>query len=70
MVYAKFGGQTECIMGNWKIENRAHKTKISEAISTLISLWLELSSEKSVYKYLGQHKPNRAVYCNTFCGSV
>ena len=22
MVNAKFGGQTECIMGNWKIENR------------------------------------------------
>ena len=21
MVYAKFGGQTECIMGNWKIDN-------------------------------------------------
>ena len=21
MVYAKFVGQTECIMGNWKIEN-------------------------------------------------
>ena len=21
-VYAKFGGQTECIMGNWKIENK------------------------------------------------
>ena len=21
MAYAKFGGQTECIMGNWKIEN-------------------------------------------------
>ena len=21
MVYAKFGGQTECIMGNWKIKN-------------------------------------------------
>ena len=21
MVYAKFGGQTECIMGNWKIES-------------------------------------------------
>ena len=20
-VYAKFGGQAECIMGNWKIEN-------------------------------------------------
>ena len=23
MVYAEFGGQTECIMGNWKIENAA-----------------------------------------------
>ena len=23
MVYAEFGGQTECIMGNWKIENDA-----------------------------------------------
>ena len=21
MVYAEFGGQTECIMGNWKIVN-------------------------------------------------
>ena len=21
MVYAEFGGQTECIMGSWKIEN-------------------------------------------------
>ena len=21
MVYAEFGGQTECIVGNWKIEN-------------------------------------------------
>ena len=21
MVYSEFGGQTECIMGNWKIEN-------------------------------------------------
>ena len=21
MVYAEFGGQTECIMGNWTIEN-------------------------------------------------
>ena len=21
VVYAEFGGQTECIMGNWKIEN-------------------------------------------------
>ena len=27
MVYAKFGGQTECIMGNWKIENTIKKWK-------------------------------------------
>ena len=27
MVYAKFGGQTECIMGNWKIENRCNNNK-------------------------------------------
>ena len=25
MVYAEFGGQTECIMGNWKIENRSQQ---------------------------------------------
>ena len=28
MVYAEFGGQTECIMGNWKIENNA-KERVS-----------------------------------------
>ena len=26
MVYAEFGGQTECIMGNWKIENPGQKS--------------------------------------------
>ena len=25
IVYGKFGGQTRCIMGNWKIENVVHK---------------------------------------------
>ena len=24
IVYAKFGGQTECIMGNWKIKNSTY----------------------------------------------
>ena len=28
MVYAKFGGQTECIMGNWKIENAQNQVYI------------------------------------------
>ena len=32
MVYAKFGGQTECIMGNWKIEN-------SEAVPSRSLKW-------------------------------
>ena len=27
MVYAKFGGQTECIMGNWKIGNSCEHVK-------------------------------------------
>ena len=27
MVYGKFGGQTECIMGNWKIENAIKSAK-------------------------------------------
>ena len=31
MVYAKFGGQTECIMGNWKIENSVGKYQGKEA---------------------------------------
>ena len=29
MVYAKFGGQTECIMGNWKIENSVFNFRIT-----------------------------------------
>ena len=28
MVYAEFGGQTECIMGNWKIENFQNKVEV------------------------------------------
>ena len=30
MVYAEFGGQTECIMGNWKIENTNDEVKLNE----------------------------------------
>ena len=37
MVYAKFGGQTECIMGNWKIENRGSAAR-SRVLSRLTSL--------------------------------
>ena len=30
MVYAEFGGQTECIMGNWKIENAPYGKSLLE----------------------------------------
>ena len=30
MVYAEFGGQTECIMGNWKIENKELENKVEK----------------------------------------
>ena len=35
MVYAKFGRQTECIMGNWKIEN----TNFAEILNALEPTW-------------------------------
>ena len=39
MVYAEFGGQTECIMGNSKIENKYYKiwTKLSR-LSTHVKI--------------------------------
>ena len=30
IVYAKFGGQTECIMGNWKIENTLYYSAVNK----------------------------------------
>ena len=33
MVYAEFGGQTECIMGNWKIENGGLRAWVSLAVT-------------------------------------
>ena len=32
MVYAEFGGQTECIMGNWKIENGPEINRFGSAV--------------------------------------
>ena len=42
MVYAKFGGQTECIMGNWKIENRLSYWLV-QYIGALVCLSLNFS---------------------------
>ena len=36
MVYAKFGGQTECIMGNSKIENQATIILKNATLSNLL----------------------------------
>ena len=33
MVYAEFGGQTECVMGNWKIENKRN------CVHNAVTLW-------------------------------
>ena len=34
MVYAKFGGQTECVMGNSKIENKNDRDQVLWARET------------------------------------
>ena len=36
MVYAEFGGHTECIMGNWKIENWYNKLDCWRLVPPLI----------------------------------
>ena len=45
MVYAEFGGQTECIMGNWKIENSVNKASASLPQCNLAKIhWEQLLS--------------------------
>ena len=52
MVYAEFGGQTECIMGNWKIENNPSSTTATAFLhGTTISSGLS-SDEKSFIEVL------------------
>ena len=38
MVYAEFGGQTECIMGNWKIENLEFEWTIISVLLTSLEI--------------------------------
>ena len=40
MVYAKFGGQTECIMGNWKIENEEKLSRERGSLSLAINFMI------------------------------
>ena len=37
MVYAKFGEQTECIMGNWKIENGFFAVVVVVAVADVVA---------------------------------
>ena len=46
--YAKFGGQTECIMGNWKIVNAPQKN-IPEKPQIENGQWTNLMSEIQVF---------------------
>ena len=45
MVYAEFGGQTECIMGNWKIENiiRVLGMGMAKALFSCLKLFFYVS---------------------------
>ena len=45
MVYAKFGRQTECIMGNWKIEN-GDTGKIIYILGTYYGVLHDILTEK------------------------
>ena len=44
MVYAEFGGQTECIMGNWKIEN------ISQREFTRVKKYIQRNQTPSFFE--------------------
>ena len=47
MVYAEFGGQTECIMGNSKIENGEEKRPILGGIPG--NSWWESTSSPGLF---------------------
>ena len=49
MVYAEFGGQTECIMGNWKIENKK-STNAAFRVEKEVKWRKELHIETDMHK--------------------
>ena len=46
-VYANFGGQTEWIMGNWKIENWGETRKYNGTLLDLIALEISVALIKN-----------------------
>ena len=49
MVYAEFGGQTECIMGNWKIENTTRR-KTSRPHGVRSNAWMNEWMNNFIYR--------------------
>ena len=62
MVYAKFGGQTECSMGNWKIENW-------DKVLSLVSFKLQISI-LGIYLLLLTKDLKLLWFCFFFTGSI
>ena len=57
MVYAEFGGQTECIMGSWKIENVRRFASSTESVQRTWSLRKHDSQTKvSVCAVIGRFR--------------
>ena len=58
MVYAKFGGQTECIMGNWKIENNIDLLQVPQIFK------LNLANKKDQVSFgSNRDNVNQEKYC-------
>ena len=50
MVYAEFGGQTECIMGNWKIENTSASPLVRALkLAAFSSLFFSFTKQTASY---------------------
>ena len=52
MVYAKFGGQTECIMGNSKIENRDPRRELFNTLKKETNLFFDSMTPSSAFATL------------------
>ena len=53
MVYPEFGGQTECIMGNWKIVNRQSNKEVFLSLEFVnILLQIEAKAGKNTSSLL------------------
>ena len=50
MVYAEFGGQTECIMGNWKIENGPLDSTLDGVNTYFYIVWVDIVTSSLVFR--------------------